>query len=85
MLATYVPLDCVQVGMVGMLRGIGLLKVGSVINMTSYYVVGIPLSVLFGFYFDMGIRGLWMGSLCGLVRHIHSLQLTFQSTSRAAH
>jgi multidrug resistance protein, MATE family len=34
-------------------------------NFTAYYIIGLPLSMLFTFHFRFGIFGLWMGLLTG--------------------
>jgi Na+-driven multidrug efflux pump len=31
----------------------------------GFYFVGHPMSVLFGFYFELGITGLLLGFICG--------------------
>ncbi|KAM5552371.1 hypothetical protein ABKV19_026964 [Rosa sericea] len=33
--------------------------------MACYYVVGVPLGLLFGYYFDWGVEGIWSGMLIG--------------------
>ncbi|KAI5676868.1 hypothetical protein M9H77_07818 [Catharanthus roseus] len=35
------------------------------VNIGCYYFVGLPLGVLFAFYFNFGVKGLWSGMLAG--------------------
>lgn len=45
----------------GFVRGLGLQHVGGPLNLSAFYVVGIPLSTLFTFKFGWGLRGIWGG------------------------
>ncbi|KAL0486892.1 sodium-driven multidrug efflux pump [Acrasis kona] len=58
--------DGVQVTLGGALRGIGKQSIGAAMTFVSYYVVGIPIGCLCGFYFKWGLVGLWFGLLMGL-------------------
>ena len=51
----------------GLLRGIGRQRVGGFVNLTLFYALGIPLSLLFGFVWGIGLRGLWMGMLFAIM------------------
>jgi MATE family multidrug resistance protein len=42
------------------LRGQGMQRIGSYINLIVYYVIGIPLAWLFGYYWDFKLVGLWI-------------------------
>ena len=33
----------------------------------AFYVVAIPMGYMFGFYFGMGLSGLWYGIMVGIV------------------
>ncbi|ODV62243.1 uncharacterized protein ASCRUDRAFT_32293, partial [Ascoidea rubescens DSM 1968] len=48
------------------LRGQGQQIKGCIINFSIYYFVAIPLSVMFAFYFDWQLIGLWLGIGIGL-------------------
>ncbi|GMP82684.1 hypothetical protein CsSME_00036884 [Camellia sinensis var. sinensis] len=37
------------------------------VNLGCYYLFGIPLSLLMGFKFNMGIKGIWWGVISGTV------------------
>jgi len=42
-------------------RGTGQQRLASYITSSAYWAFGIPISLLFVFVFDSGIRGLWFG------------------------
>ncbi|KAH7352975.1 hypothetical protein KP509_19G073200 [Ceratopteris richardii] len=45
----------------GALRGSARQTVGALINFAAFYVIGIPLAILLGFKFKLGLLGLWIG------------------------
>lgn len=49
----------------GVLRGAGKQWVGAVANIVSFYVIGIPLSIVLCFYTPLQVRGLMFGVYCG--------------------
>lgn len=51
----------------GILRGLGRQSIGGYLNLFAYYVVGIPISLITTFKFDMGLKGLWIGIGIGLM------------------
>lgn len=51
----------------GIFRGVGHQKVGAVINLTGFYVIGIPVGMILAFKYGMGLLGLWVGISVGLV------------------
>ncbi|KAF4315131.1 hypothetical protein BBO99_00001322 [Phytophthora kernoviae] len=51
----------------GIFRGAGKQKMAATVNAIAYYVFGIPTAALLGFYFVMGVQGLWMGFLFGVL------------------
>ena len=53
----------------GAIRGCGLQKWGSYINVVGYYVIGCPIGILLTFhpYFKMGLFGIWVGLSVGLI------------------
>lgn len=51
----------------GALKGIGKQSIASWVILIGFYVVALPMTLVFAFYFDMGITGLWMGPVCGVV------------------
>lgn len=51
------------------LRGCGLQVMAAKVVLFSYYVVAIPVSVVLGFYTDMGVLGLAWGITLGTFVH----------------
>lgn len=49
------------------LRGQGMQRIGSYINLFVYYVIGIPLAWLFSYRLDMKLFGLWIGMTIAFV------------------
>lgn len=48
----------------GIMRGCGRQKIGASINLVTYWVCGLPLSVLLAFWGKLGALGLWTGLAC---------------------
>lgn len=59
--------DGVQVVAAGALRGAGDVRFPFVLNVTAYWVLGLPLALFLCFGLDLGARGLWWGVTLGLV------------------
>ncbi|KAI8899250.1 mate-domain-containing protein [Globomyces pollinis-pini] len=49
------------------MRGCGLQKYGAIINLTGYYIIGLPVGLFLTFYNGMGLFGLWLGLTLGLL------------------
>ncbi|KAJ1302149.1 hypothetical protein OPQ81_000977 [Rhizoctonia solani] len=45
----------------GVLRARGMLGLGAIINICSYYIVGLPVGVALAFWTHLGLKGLWTG------------------------
>ncbi len=58
--------DGVQAVAAGVLRGVGDTRGPMWINILGFWVLGIPLSLLFGFGLGWGAAGLWWGLAAGL-------------------
>ncbi|CCH43239.1 putative membrane protein [Wickerhamomyces ciferrii] len=63
----YEIVDCLNACSAGCLRGQGLQKIGSWINIFSFYIVGLPISYILTFKFNWNLWGLWSGILTGLI------------------
>lgn len=50
----------------GTARGCGWQKIGAVINLGAYYLLGIPCSVILAFVYHFGGKGLWTGIIVAL-------------------
>lgn len=55
--------NCPQTTGCGVLRGSARPTIGANINLGSFYLVGMPVSILMGFVLKMGFAGLWLGLL----------------------
>ncbi|XP_024966932.1 protein DETOXIFICATION 16-like [Cynara cardunculus var. scolymus] len=58
--------DGIQSVLSGAVRGSGRQKVGAIVNLGAYYLIGIPLAILFAFVFHMRGKGLWYGIIAAL-------------------
>ncbi|KAG0500124.1 hypothetical protein HPP92_000196 [Vanilla planifolia] len=73
-------LDAFQCVLSGIVRGCGWQKTCAFINLGSYYIVGIPISVLLAFKVHLGGKGLWAGIICALFCQVFLLSsLTIRS------
>jgi MATE family multidrug resistance protein len=74
--------DGVQVVALGALRGIRDVKIPTVITLVAYWVIGLPMSYVFAFKFNMGILGIWYGLFLGLTTAAVLLFLRFNFISK---
>lgn len=65
--ATFQLFDGIQVVSFGVLRGAGDVRVPSMANLIGYWVVGLPLGGALAFWFDLGVRGVWIGLAIALI------------------
>ncbi|KAF7819941.1 protein DETOXIFICATION 16-like [Senna tora] len=59
--ATIAFVDSIQTVLSGVARGCGRQKLGAFVNLGSYYLVGVPLAVVFSIVLHMKVKGLWLG------------------------
>ncbi|CAN0892297.1 Protein DETOXIFICATION 12 [Linum grandiflorum] len=57
--------DSLQVVLSGIARGCGWQDIGAYVNLGAFYLCGIPVGVLLGFWTDLRGMGLWIGVLVG--------------------
>ncbi|KAG6430891.1 hypothetical protein SASPL_108964 [Salvia splendens] len=50
----------------GIARGCGWQKIGAVVNLASFYFIGIPLGVVLAFVLHLGGKGLWTGIIAAV-------------------
>ncbi|KAI3991608.1 hypothetical protein MKX01_009650 [Papaver californicum] len=55
--------NCPQTTGCGVLRGSARPSTGANINLSSFYLVGMPVAIVMGFVIKMGFTGLWLGLL----------------------
>eukprot|EP01132_Coremiostelium_polycephalum_P007380 gene7380-9065_t len=65
--AIFQVFDGGQTNFQGVVRGMGRIKLGAIANFIAFYFIGIPLSSIFTFVLDLGVKGLWWGLCVGLV------------------
>ncbi|QCD92272.1 solute carrier family 13 [Vigna unguiculata] len=66
-LASVKFLDSILTGFQGVARGCGWQKLGAFINLGSYYILGVPFSVVSAFVFHMKGQGLFSGIVVALI------------------
>ncbi|PKA49159.1 Protein transparent TESTA 12 [Apostasia shenzhenica] len=67
LLAFSILLNSVQPVLSGVAIGAGWQGVVAYVNVTCYYLVGIPLGVVLGYLFGFLVKGIWMGMILGTV------------------
>jgi MATE family multidrug resistance protein len=73
--------DGLQAAGIGALRGAADTRFAFISNLIGYWVVGLPLSLLLGFRWHMGVVGLWWGFVAGLSVVAILVFLRFQALS----
>jgi MATE family multidrug resistance protein len=58
--------DGIQVVGLGALRGMGDVKIPTLITLIAYWVLGLPIGYLLSIPLDLGPQGIWYGLLIGL-------------------
>lgn len=58
--------DGTQATGLGILRGLTDVKVPTLYTFVAYWIIGIPIAYLFGFFMDLGAIGVWIGYSAGL-------------------
>ncbi|CUS21580.1 LAQU0S03e05842g1_1 [Lachancea quebecensis] len=59
--------DVLNVLSAGILRAQGRQKIGGVLNIIAYYLVGLPMAVFLGFRCKWALQGFWVGLGCGIL------------------
>ncbi|KOM28875.1 hypothetical protein LR48_Vigan609s000700 [Vigna angularis] len=65
LLSLSVMLDCLHGTLSGIARGCGWQHLGAYVNLGAYYVFGIPIAAILGFWVQFRGKGLWIGILIG--------------------
>ena len=74
--------DGVQVVAMGALRGFEDVRIPTLIAVTAYWIIGLPVGYLLAFRLGLGANGIWYGLLIGLSVAAVLLFLRFQQKSR---
>ncbi|XP_061988742.1 protein DETOXIFICATION 26-like isoform X2 [Rosa rugosa] len=67
LLAFTILLNCIQPVLSGVAIGSGRQAIVAIVNIGSYYLVGMPVGVVLGWLLMFGIKGMWAGMICGTV------------------
>lgn len=67
LLALTLILNGIQPVLSGVAVGCGWQTFVAYVNVGCYYVVGVPVGSLLGFYFNLGAKGIWSGMIGGTV------------------
>lgn len=76
--------DGLQATGIGVLRGLTDTKIPLLISFATYWLIGIPISILLGFYFKLEALGIWIGLLVGLALLGIALLYRFNMKSKTA-
>lgn len=74
--------DGIQACGAGVLRGAGDTKFAFYANIVGHWCIGLPVALLLGFRFGLGIVGLWWGLCVGLTVVAVALWVRFERLSR---
>lgn len=74
--------DGIQVVGLGALRGMGDVKLPTLVTFMAYWVIGLPSGYLLAFVFDFGEEGVWYGLLIGLSITAVILFIRFNNKSK---
>ncbi|SHM19134.1 MATE family efflux transporter [Chitinophaga sp. CF418] len=75
--------DGTQVVGLGILRGLGDVRIPTIITLLAYWVLGLPVGYFLGIYLEFGVQGIWWGLLIGLLTASILLFFRFQHKTRA--
>ena len=67
MLSAYLMFDAVHGAQSGNVRALGRQLAASIFTLCCYYGFGLPMSLIFGFKLQMGVKGFWLGFLLALI------------------
>ncbi len=73
--------DGAQVVGLGILRGMGDVNIPTLITFLAYWILGLPIGYCLGFYFHLGVAGIWYGLVLGLLIASALLYLRFNIIS----
>ncbi|GLJ07616.1 hypothetical protein SUGI_0070940 [Cryptomeria japonica] len=65
LLAFTVLLNSIQPVLVGVAVGLGWQAFVAYINFGCYYIIGVPLGMILGYTFHLGVMGIWLGMIFG--------------------
>ncbi|PKI42639.1 hypothetical protein CRG98_036921 [Punica granatum] len=81
LLAFCILINNVQPVLSGMAVGAGWQATVAYVNITCYYLFGVPMGLILGYWLDWGIRGIWCGMLGGTIVQTSVLFYIFYKTN----
>jgi len=75
--------DGTQAVGIGVLRGLTDVKGPTIITFIAYWIISLPVAYILGFYFKLGVDGVWIGLLIGLT--VSAIMLTFRFNHKSKH
>ncbi|XP_019428803.1 PREDICTED: protein DETOXIFICATION 14-like [Lupinus angustifolius] len=81
LLCLSVILDTLHGTLSGIARGRGWQHLGAYVNLGAYYVVGIPIAAILGFWIELRGKGLWIGIVIGAFCQTVMLSLITSGTN----
>ncbi|XP_021277042.1 protein DETOXIFICATION 16-like [Herrania umbratica] len=81
LIATSHFVDGIQSVLTGVARGCGWQRIGALINLGAYYLMGIPSSIILAFVYHIGGKGLWTGIIVALFVQASSLAIVTLNTN----
>lgn len=80
--AVFQLFDGTQVVGLGILRGIGNVKIPAIITFIAYWMIGLPVGYVLGIRFKLGASGIWYGLTAGLMAAALLLYFRFDYFSK---
>ncbi len=74
--------DGTQVVGLGALRGMKDVKIPTIITLIAYWIIGLPMSYILAFKFNLGVQGVWYGLSIGLTTAALLLFFRFNYVSK---
>ncbi|XP_062090444.1 protein DETOXIFICATION 19-like [Humulus lupulus] len=66
LLAISIVVDSFQGVLSGVARGCGWQHIAVYVNLATFYIIGMTVAAILAFKFELYIKGLWIGLICGL-------------------
>ncbi|KAI3719372.1 hypothetical protein L6452_20269 [Arctium lappa] len=64
----------------GVAVGAGMQGAVAIVNLVCFYVIGVPLGALLGYFTSLEVKGIWIGMICGvLTQTITLIYLTWRT------
>ncbi|WCJ38527.1 MATE efflux family protein [Euphorbia peplus] len=81
LLSVCILINTIQPVLSGMAIGAGWQTAVAYVNIACYYVLGIPLGLILGYKVDLGVKGIWLGMMCGTVVQTIALSYMIYKTN----